>query len=182
MKLVEAESVGPVEGEGAVVTAPRPPHRRVSISLVFTLTILVGTVVAIYVVFPARNDVVLSQAIASHREPPAWDLTAPTGSEARAWAMGVVGKDAPLPALDAPVRVIGVRKVSLLDRPAAVFRLGVGDDQLTYVVQPSHGIAPARTSRDAGELRAIAWRDAGYTAAAVGSAASAPTWLRLVHR
>jgi len=52
MKLVEAESTGPVEGDAALVTPPRPPHRRVSVSLVFTLTVLVGTVVTIYAMFP----------------------------------------------------------------------------------------------------------------------------------
>ena len=75
MKLVEAEAEGPIEGETAIVTPPRPPHRRVSVSLLFTLTVLIGTVVAIYLMFPARHNVLLTEAIA---QPPAteqaWDL------------------------------------------------------------------------------------------------------------
>jgi len=76
MKLVEAESTGPVEGDAALVTPPRPPHRRVSVSLLFTLTVLIGTVVTIYAVFPARHNLLLTQAIARHREASStWDLS-----------------------------------------------------------------------------------------------------------
>ena len=102
MKLVEAEAPGPHddedEGEAVVVTPPPPLHRRVSVSLLFTLTVLVGTVVAIYMVFPRRDNVLVTAAIAQHRQPPSWDLAQPTAAELRAWAIGVVGKEVPLPA------------------------------------------------------------------------------------
>src|SRR4051794_7529696 len=98
MKLVEAESTGPVEGDDALVTPPRLPHRRVSVSLVFTLTVLVGTVVTIYAMFPARSDVLVTEAIERHRDAhPKWDLVTPGPAELRAWAIGVVGRGAPLP-------------------------------------------------------------------------------------
>lgn len=157
MKLIEAEADGPVEveGEAAVVTPPRPPHRRVSISLVFTLTILIGTVVAIYTVFPARNNALLTEAIARHREPQTWELAAPTAGELRAWAIGVVGPDVPLPALD---RVIGARPIEILDRRAALVRYAVGSDERTALIQHARGIAPAHSERDESGLRAVAVR------------------------
>ena len=94
MNLVEAEAVGPVEGDAPLVTPPRPPHRRVSVSLVFTLTVLIGTVVAIYMTVPARNNILVSEAIVQHRVTQTWNLTNPTTAEVRAWAIGFAGDDA----------------------------------------------------------------------------------------
>src|SRR5215210_7768959 len=86
MKLVEPEAEGPIEGEEPIVTAPRPPHRRVSVSFLFTLTVLIGTVVAIYVVFPARHNLILTEAIEQHRETEVqWDIAAPSAAELRLW-------------------------------------------------------------------------------------------------
>jgi hypothetical protein len=179
MKLVEAESTGPVEGDDALVTPPRPPHRRVSVSLLFTLTVLVGTVVTIYAMFPARNNVLLTAAIDRHRDPnPAWDLVALNPTELRAWAVGVVGKDVPLPGDGAPLtaQVIGVRRIMILDRAAALIRVRIGDDHVTYLVQHSRGIAPEREQRQDGPLYAFTWRRGPFTLVAVGPAASSGTW------
>ena len=182
MKLVEAEAEGPVEGEEAVVTAPRPPHRRVSVSLLFTLTVLTGTVVAIYMVFPARDRALLAEAVQRYRDPtPPWDLPAPSPDATRAWVMGVAGKDAPLPALDAPgVSVIGVRQIQVLDRRTAILRLAIAGEQVSYMVQHARGIAPARTDRAEGDLRAVAWSHGAYSCAAIGPSASAERWLAVV--
>ncbi|MGN6106694.1 MAG: hypothetical protein ACTHU0_16425 [Kofleriaceae bacterium] len=177
MKLVEAEAEGPIEGEDAVVTPPRPPHRRVSISLLFTLTVLTGTVVAIYAVFPARNNALLTEAIERHREPPTWDLARPSGGELRAWAIGVVGKDAPIPALDTAV---GARAITVLDRRAAVIRYAVGPDEVTYVIQHGRGISPARAERTEHGLRAIAIRRGKFYIVAVGPEVDATRWLPAV--
>src|SRR3954471_20332579 len=115
MNLVEAEDVGPVEGDAPLVTPPRPPHRRVSVSLLFTLTILTGTVVAIYLAFPARHNVLMTEAIEQHHDAaPAWDLPAPSPVELRAWAIGLLGKDPPLPA--ATAKVLGARRIEIFDR------------------------------------------------------------------
>src|SRR6476469_3626942 len=104
MHLIEAEATGPIEGDTPLVTPPRPPHRRVSVSLLFTLTVLIGTVVAIYLVFPARHNRLMTEAIEHHRDPaPAWDLTAPTAPELRAWSIGLLGKEPPLPAAGAKI-------------------------------------------------------------------------------
>jgi hypothetical protein len=173
VKLVEAEAEGPIEGEDAVVTPPRPAHRRVSISLLFTLTVLIGTVVAIYAAFPARHSVLLTEALEQHRITDTWDLTRPTPAELRAWWVGVAGKDAPLPRAEL---VVGARAIHVLDRRAAVIRIEVGSDEITYVVQHGSRIAPAHTERVDGELKAIEWRRGKYLTVAVGPESTAGTW------
>jgi hypothetical protein len=172
MKLVEAEAEGPIEGEAAVVTPPRPLHRRVSISLLFTLTVLTGTVVAIYMVFPARHHVLVTEAIAEHQREQAWDLAAPSLPELRAWAIGAVGQDAPLPAV-APV---GARDVKILGRQAALMRVAVGGEEVTYLVQRARSIAPSQTERVEGELLAVEWRCGKFTCVAVGPKGTSKAW------
>jgi len=180
MKLVEAESTGPVEGDAALVRPPRPPHRRVSVSLVFTLTVLIGTVVTIYAMFPARHNLLMTEAIAHHQDPgAAWDLVSPTRDALRAWMIGAIGKDAPLPGEAATV--IGARQLDILNRAAALIRLRIGDDEVTYLVQLPRGIAPEGAERvERGEagaaLRAVAWQRGRFTVVAVGADATAARW------
>jgi hypothetical protein len=178
MKLVEAESVGPVEGDAALVTPPRPPHRRVSVSLLFTLSVLVGTVVTIYEAFPARHNVLVTEAIDRHRDAaPGWDLTGPTVGEVRAWLIGVIGKDVPLPT--GATSVIGARQLDVLNRVAAVIRFRIDGDDVTYLVQHARGIPPEAAGRDDGTLRAAAWNRGPYTCVVVGPIASVARWLPL---
>jgi hypothetical protein len=180
MKLVEAESTGPVEGDDALVTPPRPPHRRVSVSLLFTLTVLIGTVVTIYAMFPARHNVLMTEALDLHRDPsPTWDLAAPTASQLRAWAIGAVGKDVPLPA--AASSVIGARRLEILNRPVAVVRVRIGGDDVTYLVQHARGVAPDHSERQDGPLHAFAWRSGPFAVVAVGPDATAATWRAQLH-
>jgi hypothetical protein len=175
MKLVEAESTGPVEGDAALVTPPRPPHRRVSVSLLFTLTVLIGTVVSIYAVFPARHNVLVTEALERHRDPnPTWDLAALNPTMLRAWAFGVVDKDVPLPRED--LAIVGVRRLDVLNRPAALIRLRVGDDNVTYLVQHARGIAPDRVTRQDGDLRAVSWHKGRFAIVVVGPDATARSW------
>jgi hypothetical protein len=179
MKLVEAESTGPVEGEDAIVTPPRPPHRRVSVSLMFTLTVLIGTVVAIYAIFPARHNVFVTEAIAHHREEsPTWDLVAPNPSELRAWAIGVVGKDVPLPA--AYAKVVGARRLKINERSTALIQLDISGDQVSYFVQHVRGIVPEGLERDDGDARAYAWMKGPFACIAIGPRATAGKWLKAV--
>lgn len=175
MKLVEAESTGPVEGDAALVTPPRLPHRRVSVSLLFTLTVLVGTVVTIFAMFPARHNLLMTEAIAHHREAgAAWDLAAPTRDALRAWMIGAIGKGAPLPGEAATV--VGARQLDILNRAAALVRLRIGDDDVTYLVQRARGIAPEGAERVDGTLRAVAWLRGRFTVVAVGADATAARW------
>ncbi|HSD87127.1 MAG TPA: hypothetical protein VLB44_06415 [Kofleriaceae bacterium] len=174
MHLVEAEDVGPIEGDAPLVTPPRPPHRRVSVSFLFTMSILIGTVVAIYMLLPARHDVLLTEAIDHHRDSGPWDLENPSASELRAWAIGVVGKDVPLPPESA--HVIGARRLQILRRGAALIRLQLGNDQITYLVQHARGIAPEHVKREDGDLHAESLRRGKFTIVAVGPTASSQTW------
>jgi len=177
--LVEAEETGPIEGEDPIVTPPRPPHRRVSVSLLLTLTVLVGTVVAIYTVFPARHHVLVTEAIDHHRDPPpAWDLAAPTTAELHAWALGVGGKGIPLP--QAPATILGAERLQLFDRGAALVRVHIGNDDVTYLVQRSHGILPDDYQTTDGDLRAVAWSKGPFACVAVGPDATAKEWLPLI--
>jgi hypothetical protein len=178
MKVVEAEIEGPVEGEDAVVTPPRPLHRRVSVSLLFTLSVLIGTVVTIYTVFPARHGVLMAETIARHREPPAWDLAAPSPAELRAWAIGVVGQDVPLPAPDLPI--IGAKRIDVLKRHVALVRVKVGTDEVTYAVQHSRSAAPEPGNREDGDLRTVSWRQGPFTCVAVGPKPGA--WVSAITR
>ncbi|HEY0480790.1 MAG TPA: hypothetical protein VGD37_24920 [Kofleriaceae bacterium] len=179
MKLVEAESTGPVEGDEALVTPPRPPHRRVSVSLLFTLTVLIGTVVTIYAMFPARHNILMTEAIARHGDTsPTWDLAAPSPDVLRGWMIGVVGKGAPLPGEGTVVTpaVVGARQIRILNRAAALVRVRIGDDDVTYLVQHARGIAPDRSERVDGALRAMAWRKGPFTMVVVGPDATAARW------
>lgn len=174
MNLVEAESVGPVEGDAPLVTPPRPPHRRVSVSLVFTLTVLIGTVVAIYMTFPARNNILVTEAVAQHRVAQPWNLANPTTAETRAWAIGFAGEDVPLPPETAAV--LGARRIQVLNREAGLLRLKIGADEVTYLIQRARGFAPESTDRQDGDLRALAWRRGKFTCVAVGPEATLSTW------
>jgi hypothetical protein len=176
MHLVEAEAVGPIEGEDPVVLPPRPPHRRVSVSFLFTISVLVGTVVAIYVLLPARDGHLISEAISQHRESGPWELDSPSDDALHGWAIAVVGKDAPMPPMGS--RVIGARQLTILKRRAALIRIQLGDEQVTYLVQHSRGIAPEHESRDDGDLHAEQRRRGKFTIVAVGPAATHKTWSR----
>lgn len=179
MSLVEAEAVGPIEGDEPAVTPPRPPHRRVSVSLLFTLSVLTGLVVTIYMVLPNRKDEVVTETVRQHRAAEqTFDLEAPTPAELRAWAIGVVGKGAPLP--HESTKVIGARRITILKRPAAVIRLEVGSEAVTYLVQHSRGIAPKHVTRADGDLHAEGWRKGTFTVVAVGSTASMRDWVAVV--
>jgi len=175
MNLVEAEEVGPVEGDEPLVTPPRPPHRRVSVSLLFTLTVLIGTVVAIYLVFPARHNVLMTEAIDRHKDDaPAWDLTTPTAPELRAWSIGLLGKDPPLPI--ATAKILGASRLEIFDRSAALIGLEIGGTRITYLVQRARGMAPDHSVRVDGDVKAIAWKKGPFACIAVGPADTSTTW------
>lgn len=176
MHLVEAEAVGPIEGEDPVVLPPRPPHRRVSVSFLFTISVLIGTVVLIYVMLPARDGLLLTEAVSHHRDSGPWDLEHPSADALKGWAIAVVGKDAPMPA-DVS-NVVGARQLTILKRRAALIRLQIGGDEVTYLVQHARGIAPEQASRDDGDLHAEQRRRGKFTVVAVGPAATKDTWSR----
>lgn len=177
MNLVEAEQVGPVEGDAPLVTPPRPPHRRVSVSLLFTLTVLIGTVVAIYATFPARHDVLLTEAMNQHRASNhVWDLVSPSPAELRAYVIGFAGKEIVLPAQTTAIQ--GAKRIELLDRAAAVIGLSIGEDRVTYLCQRARGIMAKTSHRREDEgLVAQSWKRGAFTCVAVGDAATEARWI-----
>jgi hypothetical protein len=164
----------------AVPRPPRPEHRRVYTSLLFTVAILAGTVVAVYLSFPARHHVLATAAVDRHRTPAVtWELRTPTPAELRAWLIGVVGGEAPLPPALVQTTVIGAETIFVLGRRTALVRLHAGADDVTYVVTRARGVAP-RTSRRDGDLRIFEWRRGPWALVAVGPDATAPTWSPLI--
>ena len=179
MKLVEAEATGPVEGEEPIVTAPRPLHRRVSVSLLFTLTVLIGTVVTIYLVFDARHNVMLTEAIAQHLETDDFELKSPSPEKLGTWGLGMFGERLPMPPSTIPI--IGARRIEILNRRTAVIRLKIGDDEVTYLVQHAKGIVPEQTERKDGDIRAVQWLSGVFICAVAGPDASSKAWRKALH-
>lgn len=181
MSPVEAGAERSIERAAPGASPPRTERRGAPLSLLFTLSVVVGTVVAIYALLPARDDVVSAEAARLHRAPPGrWDLEHPRPDQLRAWSIGVVGTGAPLPA--ARAIVIGARRIDVLDRAAVLIRLLVGADPVSIVVQPARGITPDRVERHDRELRSVAWRRGRFSLVAVGADATAGRWLRALER
>ena len=174
MHLVEAEDVGPIEGEEPVVLPPRPPHRRVSVSFVFTVSVLIGTVVAIYLLLPARHDLLVTEAIEHHRDGGPWEIESPSEDALKGWTIAVVGKDAPMP--PPGTHVVGARQLVILKRRTALIRLQVGDDQVSYLVAHARGIQSERISRDDGDVHAEQRVKGKWTVVAVGPTATEKAW------
>ena len=179
MKLVEAEATGPVEGEDPVVTPPRPLHRRVSVSLLFTLTVLVGTVVTIYWVFDARHNVMLTEALLQARTTDDLELKSPSPEKLGTWGLGMFGERLPMPPSSIPI--IGARRIEVLNRRTAVIRLKIGGDDVTYLVQHAKGIVPEQTERTDGDLRAVQWISGVFICAAAGPDATSKQWRAALH-
>lgn len=176
MKLVETDEDRP-EDEIEPPPHPNPPRpekRRAAASLILTTTILVGTVVMVYTVFPGppATDPV-GAAIRGHRAPePKWQLVAPELAELRAWSVAVLGESAPFPAAD----IVGARPIELRDRKAALVRYKVGADEVSVLIERGADVAAARGTRASGDEVADAWRDGPWTIVVVGPASSAAAW------
>jgi hypothetical protein len=157
-----------------VVTPPVPEKRSAYASLIFTACVLIGTVVAIYTVFPARKNETINAALRNHRAPdPAWSLTAPAHDALVAWATGVLGDEPPLPD---GMSVVGARALEIRHRRAIYVRYSLGDAHVSYVVQHAADAPADRTQRKDGPDLIEAWHDSGWTIIAIGPDASADDW------
>lgn len=179
MKLVETDADRPEdETEPApAVTPPVPEKRRAYASLIFTAMILVGTVVGIYSVFPARKDEATRQVVAQHRRgDAAWQLTAPSRAELAAWTLALAGDGAPLPPEHPELTIVGARPVEIHHQDAAFMRFRIGSDEVSYLVAPTADAPEGRASQRSGDDQIEAWRTGKWTCIAVGPAASAEAW------
>jgi hypothetical protein len=178
MKLVESDAEGP-QIEESITTPPKPEKRRVSISLLFTLGVLIGTVVTIYALLPARHNLLMTEAIAAHQQDPAsFDLLAPSQGELRAWMIGAVGKDAPVVQLP-DIAPVAATIVSIHRRNAAVVRYRLGIEMITVLVQHAKGWSPSQASRDDGSLHAEMRLAGPWTVVVVADKASTTSGLVL---
>ena len=78
------------------------------------------------------HNVLATRAIELHRDPPAWDSrVAPSAEALGAWAIGAVGKGAPVP----PLPALGATRIDVLERHAAAIRYRIGGVDVTYLVR-----------------------------------------------
>lgn len=150
-----------------------------AVSLVLTVGVVFGTVIAIYSIFPNRWAHLADRAIEAHREvPPASELAAPGHAELVAWGRGVLGGDAteravPWPGMGDVVEILAARSFDHDGRRVACAVFSI-DSIVVTVVASRRDYEPGRRA-NAGDV-AIAWRDGPWTIVAVGPVASESQW------
>lgn len=183
MKLIDAETHGPdedhvLEEEGPAIP-PRPEHRRVSISLLFTLFVLSATVVTVYVMVPERHNALMTTALDAHRGELEYELEAPSFSELRAWGIALLGREVPWIEPGPGIEIEGARSADVLNRTAAMVRYRVDGEPVTLLVQRPRDAVPRTYRRTEGELWCVSWRHGTFTFTAVGPA-DQERWKELV--
>jgi len=166
MKLVESDV--PDRPTGEHPAPPPPPHRRVAVSLVFTLSVLIGTVAVIYTVFPKRNNEVLDIAIEQHRHPDTFELVEPSRGEIVAWSVGLYGRAIPWPKVTEGVHLEGAYAMRVFRRPAALVRLSVDGQPVTLMAMKARDWPPRHRENHDDELIAKSWRSGKWLFVAVG--------------
>jgi hypothetical protein len=177
MKLVESDVVH-ADDDGEVTLPPRPERRRVYTSFLVTFSVLVATVFSVYHLFPPRDNELLTVAIDAYQQPGPYEIERPSDTQLLAWGTGVVGERAPFPAPAPGITLVGVRKVKILNRPAAMVRYRFEDDgsEVSYFVSRPRDVPPRRYQREDGDLHAVSWRSGRWTLVLVGPAASRDRW------
>lgn len=176
MKLVDTDADRPDDEvePPAKPNPPRPEKRQAATSLILMLSILVGTVVTIYVVFPAPGTDAVGAALRGHRATdPKWQLVAPDDAALEAWALAQLGDHVALPD---GVEIVGARPLKLRHRRAALIGYKVGGDAITMLVERGADAGKTRGTRASGDELADAWRAGPWTFVVVGPAASAAAW------
>lgn len=178
MKLVETDEDDPSAHPEPPVraTPPRPEKRQAMVSLFLTISILAGTVIAVFTIFPERHNEILTSTLGAHRAEVPWAVTAPDAPTLALFATAVLGEAPPLPEPGPDLVVIGARDTTILARRAAVIRYQLGNDQLTYLVQRARDIPHRRESRRDGDDLVEAWRNGPWTCVIAGPTATADVW------
>jgi hypothetical protein len=181
MKLVEAEITHDEDDvDEGVARPPRPARRRVYTSLLLTSSVLIGTVVLVYSVFPPRNNEVMTSTVEAHRSPGKVALEAPTPSEVSAWAMGIFSEAAPWPE-DARLQPVAAYRLEILHRPVALVRYKFpGGDISVAMMRKRDAVALTRRRQDDG-LSIVSWpRSVRFTCVVVGPTESKDAWMDAV--
>ncbi len=171
MKLVETDT--PHEEPESEVTPPRPEHRRVAVSALLTISVLTATVVTIYLVFPKRNNQLMTRAFEFHRSDAAFDLNKPKQQELATFALGVLGK---VPFPEGKHEILGVTATRILSYPAVMVRYKVGGRPVSLVVSRARDTVPRRYRRTKGAFKIESWRKQEWTFVAVGAAERPDDW------
>lgn len=185
MRLIETDRESPLdEGVGNVDTAtpPRPEHRRVYVSLALTASVLIGTVVAIYAIFPERHNFLMTRSLEAHRDMPELRHVRPGQDQLVAWGRDFFdGPAPPWPEVGAGVEILGVTSISVFKRRTALVRYRVGEDEISLVVQRDSDVLPRRVHmRRDGDLHVVSWPRGPWTFVAVGPADRVDAWRAFV--
>jgi hypothetical protein len=178
MKLIDTDEDDPSAHPEPPVrpTPPRPEKRKAMVSLLFTVTVLVGTVVAVFTIFPERHNEIVTSTVNAHRKPEPWDVVNPDDATLAMWARAVLGDAPPLPAPGPDLVPIGGHDLAILGRRAALIRYRLGGDEVTFLVQRARDIPKRRERRTDGEEEVENWRNGPWTCVAVGPSRSAALW------
>lgn len=180
MKLVETEFETSADDDDDVerTVPPRPERRRVYVSLIVTLSVLVATVVLIYAIFPKRDNELLDAAIDNYLDPGETELEHPTRAELDAWTVGVLGRGVPWPEIDAPV--IDAHSFVIIRRKAAFVRYKIGGDLVSLAVTLVRSAPPRTHRRRRDGLYAVSWRRKRWTFVAVGPSDTSDHWAEVL--
>lgn len=178
MKLIDTDEDDPSAHPEPPVRPmpPRPEKRQAMVSLLFTVTVLVGTVVAVFTIFPERHNEIVTSTVNAHRTPEVWDVVSPDDATLAMWARAVLGEAPPLPAPGPDLVAIGAHDLDILGRRAAMIRYRLGGDEVSYLVQRARDLPERSERRTNGDVEAESWRDGPWTCVAVGPVKSAAGW------
>lgn len=178
MKLVDTDDDDPSAHPEPPVraTPPRPAKRQVTVSLLLTVTILVGTVIAVFTIFPERHNELITSTVAAHRATAEWEIANPPDADLRIWARAVLGEAPPLPEPTAGASPVGARSLTILARRAALVRYRIGDTEVTYLMQRARDVPKRRVRATDGSDAIEAWRRGPWTIVVVGPSAAADKW------
>jgi hypothetical protein len=179
MKLVETDTALANDDVAEVSRKPRPEHRKTYVSLLVTGAVLVGTVAAVYLLFPKRDHEVIGAVIEHHRAPGALDLERPSLPEVTAWTIGVLARPVPWPSGDG-LTIEGVRHLVILKKDAAMVRYQVDGVPVTLVAMVPWDAPPRVIKLDDGTERAVWWRKGAWTMIAVGPLAGENAWRKRI--
>jgi len=147
---------------------------RVSGLLAFAA--LIATVVTVYLVFPPRNNELITQSLEEHRTTAEWEIEAAGESELRAWSAGSLGTAVPWPLPRAGIEVVGARSLEIQKRRTGLVQYRIDGAIVTVVAQRTRETTPRVHRRSDGADFAIMWHSGKWTLVAVGPAASAESW------
>ena len=157
-------------------TPPRPAKRQVTVSLLLTVTILAGTVIAVFTIFPERHNELITSTVSAHRATAEWEISNPPDAELRQWARAVLGEPPPLPEPTTGATPLGARSLNILARRAALVRYRIGDAEVSYLIQRARDIPKRRVRTTTGGDAIEAWRKGPWTIVVVGPSAAADRW------